>query len=76
NSLQNDKANLELAKSVFDNTTLQYQNGVASLADLLNSDYSYKEAQTNYLNSLVSCLIAKVEVERSKGTIKQYINTL
>lgn len=73
-TLQSNKNNLELAKEVFDNTTVQYQNGVASLADLLNSDYSFKEAQTNYLNSLVNALIAKVEVEKSKGNLKQYIN--
>ncbi len=76
NNLQTNKDNLELAKEVFDNTTLQYQNGVASMADLLNSDYSYKEAQTNYLNSLVNCLIAKTEFERTKGNLKQYLTTL
>ena len=76
NNLQNDKQNLQLAKEVFDNTSLQYQNGVASLADLLNAEYSYKEAQGNYLNSLVNNLIAKIELEKSKGNIKQYINTL
>ncbi len=73
-TLQSNKNNLELAKEVFDNTTVQYQNGVASLSDLLNADYSFKEAQTNYLNSLVNALIAKVEVEKSKGNLKQYIN--
>ncbi len=76
NNLQNDKQNLQLAKEVFDNTSLQYQNGVASLADLLNAEYSYKEAQGNYLNSLVNNLIAKIELEKSKGNIKQYLNTL
>lgn len=73
-TLSNNKNNLELAKEVFDNTTVQYQNGVASLSDLLNADYSFKEAQTNYLNSLVNALIAKVDLEKSKGNLKQYIN--
>lgn len=76
NNLQTNKDNLDLAKEVFDNTSLQYQNGVASMADLLNSDYSYKEAQTNYLNSLVNCLIAKTDFERTKGNLKQYLTTL
>lgn len=76
NNLQSDKRNLQLAKEVFDNTSLQYQNGVASLADLLNAEYSYKEAQSNYLNSMVNNLIAKVELEKSKGNLKQYLNTL
>jgi len=75
-TLQSNKANLTLAKDVFDNTSLQYQNGVAALSDLLNSDYSYKEAQTNYVNSLVKYLMAKIELEKNKGTLKQYINQL
>lgn len=71
-----NKENLELAKGVFDNTSLQYQRGVASLSDMLNSEYSFKEAQTNYINSLVNYLISRMDLERSKGNLSQYINQL
>lgn len=71
-----NKENLDLAKSVFDNTSLQYQRGVASLSDMLNSEYSFKEAQTNYINSLVNYLISRMDLERSKGSLSQYINQL
>ncbi len=76
NSLQNNKQNIVLAKDVFDNSSLQYQNGVASLADLLNAEYAYKEAQSNYLDALIGHLVAKVEVEKIKGNLKNYINNL
>jgi outer membrane protein len=76
NSLQNNKENIVLAKDVFDNSSLQYQNGVASLADLLNAEYAYKEAQSNYLDALIGHLVAKVEVEKIKGNLKNYINNL
>lgn len=76
NTFMSSKENLELAKSVFDNTSLQYQRGVSSLSDLLNSEYSYKEAQSNYINSLVKYLISRMDLERSKGNLTQYINQL
>jgi outer membrane protein len=76
NNLVSNKENLDLAKDVFDNTSLQYKNGASQLSDLLNADYSYKEAQTNYINSLLNYMIAKIDLEKSKGTLKQYINQL
>lgn len=75
-SVNTNKDNLKLAKEVFDNTTLQYQQGAASLADFLNADYAYKEAQTNYTTSLLNFLSARLDYEKSQGTLINYINTL
>ncbi len=75
-NLQANKNNIELAKTVFDDTGLQYEKGAASLTDFLNADYAYKEAQANYINSLLNYLIARIDLERSKGTIKQFVNQL
>jgi len=75
-NLNNNKANLELAKEVFDNTSLQYQQGAASLSDFLNADYSYKEAQSNYITSLLNFLSARLDYEKSQGNLVNYINTL
>ena len=76
NSLNTNKENLALAKEVFDNTSLQYQQGAASLSDFLNADYSYKEAQSNYINSLLNFLSARLDYEKAQGTLVNYINTL
>jgi outer membrane protein TolC len=75
-NLQSNKNNIELAKTVFDDTNLQYQKGAAGLTDFLNADYALKEAQANYINSLLNYLIARIDLERSKGTIKQFVNQL
>lgn len=75
-NLQSNKSNIELAKTVFDDTSLQYEKGTVALTDFLNADYAYKEAQTNYINSLLNYLIARIDLERSKGTIKQFVNQL
>lgn len=76
NNMQSNKNNLGLAKDVFDDTNLQYQRGASTLTDFLNADYAYKEAQANYINSLLNYLIARIDLERSKGTIKQFANQL
>jgi outer membrane protein len=76
NNLNSNKENLSLAKEVFDNTTLQYQQGAASLSDFLNADYSYKEAQSNYITSLINFLSSRLDYEKAQGTLINYINTL
>ena len=72
-SLQTNIANLNLAKSVLDVTQLQYEQGVATLSDYLNSDYGVKEAQTNYITSLLRSLSARLEYEKAKGTLDTFL---
>jgi len=72
-NLSNNKENLELAKDVFESTSLQYQKGTASLSDFLNSDYAYKEAQSNYITSLLNFLSGRLDYEKSQGTLSTYI---
>lgn len=74
--LKQNKLNLELAKSVYENVNLQYQEGQSSLSDFLNSDMSYKEAQSNYTNALLNFLSARLDVEKTKGTLANYIQNL
>ncbi len=75
-SLSNDKENMILAKEVHEASNLEYKEGKSSLTDLLNSDYSYKEAQSNYINSLLNYLTSKLLYEKSKGTLIDYVNQL
>ncbi len=75
-TLQTNKNNLDLAKDVFETTSFQYENSAATLSELLNSDYAHKEAQTNYLTSLLSFLTARIDLEKSNGTLKQYARQL
>lgn len=73
-SVMNDNENLLLAKEVFEQTSIQYQNGVATLSDLITSENSYKEAQTNYINSLLNLRISELDLQRANGTILTYLN--
>jgi outer membrane protein len=69
-----NRENLSFAKEVLESSTLEYQKGVSTLSDLLNADYSYKEAQSNYITSLINVLSSTLEFEKSKGNLKSYIS--
>lgn len=75
-SMNDNKETLNLAADILKNTGLQYQKGTASLTDFLNSDYSYKEAQSNYISSLLNFLTARVDLEKSQGNLSTYVNQL
>ncbi len=73
-SFQNNKENLELAKDVYDVTSLSYQMGASSLSDFLNADFAYKEAQNNYMTSTINFLSSRLNFEKSKGNLSNYLN--
>ncbi|MCF0038643.1 TolC family protein [Dyadobacter fanqingshengii] len=75
-NLGNDESNVTLAKEVYDVTTLQYREGTVTLSDLLNAETSYKEAQSNYINSMLSYYQAKLGIEQSQGTLNNFYSTL
>ena len=77
NSLDNinrEKENLDLAESVYKNTKLEYQQGVGSTLDLIQSESSYMAAQNTYFNKLLNIYIARIELEKAKGNLINYIN--
>ncbi|ABG60055.1 TolC family protein [Cytophaga hutchinsonii] len=76
NDVANNKENLELAQEVFDITNLEYQKGSATLTDLLNAEYSLKEAQNNYITSTLNLLSSTLNNEKAKGTLIPFATKL
>jgi len=64
------KANMELAQSVFDVAQKKYDQGVGSNLEVINAQTSLKEAQTNYFNALYEAVIAKVDYDKAMGTFQ------
>jgi outer membrane protein TolC len=75
-TLTTNKNNMDLAKSVYETSQFEYSKGVSSMSDLLNADFSYKQAQTNYMTSLLNLVSNRLEYERAKGTLKDFINKI
>ena len=75
-NIQNDDRNVKLAQEVYNITTLQYKQGTKSLTDLINADNSYRQAQSNYINSLINFYQARLDLEQSQGSLLTFYNTL
>ena len=73
NAVAVQKKNMELAEEVYTITNTQYQGGVTPLTELLNAETSLKEAQTNYLRTLVQLKIAELELMKSSGNIQSIV---
>ncbi|MFN8393981.1 MAG: TolC family protein [Bacteroidia bacterium] len=72
-SLDASRQNMDLAKELLDVTQLQMDKGVATLSDYLTADYSYKEAQTNYITSLLKVVTARLDYEKAAGTLPSFL---
>lgn len=73
-NIRNEKENLELAKSVYKNTQLSYQQGISSALELIQAESSLREAQNHYFNRLLNLYIARIDLEKSKGKLIEFIN--
>lgn len=73
-TIDNQKENVVLAQQVLDNTQNNYQQGLATLTDLLDAENSYIEAQNNYNSALLDFKLAEVQLIKSKGELRTLTN--
>lgn len=73
-TLNAQRKNVELAQEVFSNTQNNYNNGLASLTDLLSAENSLTEAQNNYSTALLNYKVAEVQLIKSQGGLKTLLN--
>jgi outer membrane protein len=75
-NVRNGDRNVKLAQEVYNVTTLQYRQGVKSLTDLVNADQAYRQAQSDYINSLISLYQARLDLEQAQGTLLPFFDQL
>jgi outer membrane protein TolC len=75
-NIQTERENLTLAESVYQNTQLEFTQGTGSSLDLVQTESSLRETQNNYYNKLLTLYIAKLDLEKSQGTLTNFINNL
>ena len=63
--------NRELAMEVFRTTKIKYQEGVGSNFEVVEADAALKEAETNYYSALYDALIARVDLEKALGILRE-----
>lgn len=73
-TINNQRENVTLAQEVLANTQNNYQQGLATLTDLLDAEKSYIEAQNNYTTALLDYKLAEVQLKKAKGELKTFVN--
>lgn len=73
-TINNQRENVKLAQEVLDNTQNNYQNGLATLTDLLDAENSYIEAQNNYTTALLDFKLAEIQLIKAKGELRTLTN--
>jgi outer membrane protein len=73
-TLNNQKENVALAQQVYSNTQNNYNNGLATLTDLLEAENSQTEAQNNYSSALLDYRVAEIQLIKAQGTLKTLLN--
>jgi outer membrane protein len=66
--------NVQLAQEVYSNTQNNYNNGLASLTDLLNAETSLTEANNNFSGALLNYRVAEIQLIKSQGNLRSLIN--
>jgi outer membrane protein TolC len=61
---------MDLASEILRVSKAKYEQGVGSSLEVVTAQTSLKEAETNYINALFNALVAKIELEKSKGNIQ------
>lgn len=73
NTIETQKSNQEFAEEVFESTRNNYQNGLATLTDLLNAETEFVAAQNSYNQALLNYKVAEIELIKSSGQIKTLV---
>ncbi len=68
-NLQNTQAQVELARKVYTQTQLQVKEGVADLTALIQTENALREAQNNYLTTLVRLRTAELDLNKATGNL-------
>ena len=70
NTIVAQKKNAELAQEIYQSTQNNYNNGLASLTDLLDTENALTQAQNSYTQALLNYKVAEIQLIKSKGDIK------
>ncbi|WDF81253.1 TolC family protein [Mucilaginibacter sp. KACC 22773] len=69
-SLNNQKANQELAREVLRVSKIKYQQGVGSSIEVTQAQTSLEDADNKYIQGLYDALVSKVDLDKAYGRIQ------
>ncbi|HEY1024952.1 MAG TPA: TolC family protein [Sphingobacteriaceae bacterium] len=74
NTIKLQAENVQLAEEVYTSTRNNYQNGLATLTDLLDAETARTAAQNSYSQALLNYKLAEIQIIKANGNIKSLLN--
>ncbi|MCY1522291.1 type I secretion outer membrane protein, TolC family [compost metagenome] len=74
NTINTQKKNMDLAQEIYKSTQNNYNNGLANLTDLLDTESSLTQAQNSYTQALLNYRVAEIQFIKSNGNIRSLIH--
>lgn len=72
-TINSQRQNVLLAQEIYNSTQNNYNNGLAALTDLLDTETALTEAQNSYTQALLNYKIAEIQLIKSNGNIKSLL---
>ena len=72
-TINSQRENVVLAQEIYNSTQNNYNNGLAALTDLLDTENALTEAQNSYTQALLNYKIAEIQLIKSNGNIKSLL---
>ncbi len=74
NNLQALAENRQVAEEVYRVSQQRFTEGIAPITEVLSAETAMREAQTNYLTTLLQVKLAEISILNAKGTLLNAIN--
>ena len=69
-TLGTQEKNIQLAEEVYSVSKTKYEQGLATINDVIDAETSLKESQINYYDAMYQYHIAKIDYQKATGAIK------
>jgi len=73
NKLQSLRTNREEAKAIYRVIQQQYEQGITPIMELLSAETAMREAQTNYITTLLQTKLAELELRYARGELLEWL---
>ena len=66
--------NVQLAEKTYQQTVMLYNEGLASIMDVLNTETTLQEAKTSYIAEMVKCRKTELDLLKANGKLETLLD--
>ncbi len=72
--VDNQSENMDLANENYDGIKLSFSEGIAAISELLDSEFSLRQAQSNYLSAQLQLRLSEIQLIKASGQLSNLIS--